>query len=223
MRGRADYCAALPWCYTENPKKILDVTNGFRGTIEASIIDTGMPTDEQIRPLVERAQNGDREALAALFDLFYDAIYRFAYVRLGSVADAEEAAQETFMQMIRSIRKFKWQGSQFGAWLFRIARNVVAGEHRRRYRRREDLRDAVDRGQIVEGPEEAVVQQAGVEQMRALLEALPGEQRQVLELRFTSGLSSDEIGLVLGKSGGAVRIQQMRALQSLRERMEAAR
>lgn len=182
-----------------------------------------MPTDDQIRPLVERARNGDREALAALFDLFYDAIYRFAYVRLGSVADAEEAAQETFIQMIRSIRKFKWQGSEFGAWLFRIARNVVAGEHRRRYRRREDLRDAVDHGGVVASPEESVIEQTSIAEMRTMLAALPSEQRQVLELRFTSGLSSDEIGVVLGKSGGAVRIQQMRALQSLRERMEAAR
>lgn len=182
-----------------------------------------MPTDEQIKPLVERARRGDRDALAALFDLFYDAVYRFAYVRLGSVADAEEAAQEIFIQMMRSIRSFKWQGSEFGAWLFRIARNVVAGEHRRRYRRREDLRDAVEPAGIAESAEDAVIQRAGAEQLRALLATLPAEQRHVLELRFTSGLSSDEIGVVLGKSGGAVRIQQMRALQSLRERMEAAR
>jgi RNA polymerase sigma-70 factor (ECF subfamily) len=182
-----------------------------------------MPPDEQIKPLVERAQKGDRDALAALFDLFYDGVYRFAYVRLGSAADAEEAAQETFVQMVKSIRRFRWQGAEFAAWLFRIARNVVAGEQRRRFRRREDLRDAVETSDVAASAEDIAVSREGIAQMRELLAVLSEEQRRVLELRFTSGLSSDEIATVLGKSAGAVRIQQMRALQSLRDRLEVTR
>lgn len=169
--------------------------------------------------LVDRARSGENDALAALFDRFYDGVYRFAYVRLGSVADAEEAAAETFMQMVRSIGKFRWQGSSFAAWLFRIARNVVADEQRRRFRRGEDLRAAVEHDELAPGADEPVVARAEAEEMRAMLATLPDEQRQVLELRFAAGLGTEEIAQVMDKSAGAVRIQQMRALESLRRGM----
>lgn len=182
-----------------------------------------MPPNEQIKPLVDRARRGDREALAALFDLFYDGVYRFAFVRLGSAADAEEAAQETFVQMVRSIKKFRWQGAEFAAWLFRIARNVVVGEQRTRIRRREDLTAAPDTGAVAESAEDVAVGRASSAEIHRLLATLPEEQRRVIELRFTSGLSADEIAAVLGKSAGAVRIQQMRGLQTIRRQMEVTR
>lgn len=171
---------------------------------------------------VDRARGGDNDALAALFDRFYDGVYRFAYVRLGSVADAEEAAAETFTQMVRSIRKFRWQGSSFAAWLFRIARNVVADEQRRRVRRSEDLRAEVDDDALSPAADEPVVARAEADEMRVMLASLPAEQRQVLELRFAAGLATEEIAQVMDKSPGAVRIQQMRALDALRRGMEVS-
>lgn len=172
-----------------------------------------------LEELVDGARRGENDSLAALFDHFYDGVYRFAYVRLGSVADAEEAAAETFMQMVRSIRKFSWQGSSFAAWLFRIARNVVADEQRRRARRGEDLRAAIEHDAISPAADEPVVARAEAEEMREMLATLPAEQRQVLELRFAAGLGTEEIAHVMDKSAGAVRIQQMRALESLRRGM----
>lgn len=177
--------------------------------------------DGDLAGLVDEARRGDNDALAALFDRFYDGVYRFAYVRLGSVADAEEAASETFMQMVRSIKRFRWQGSSFAAWLFRIARNVVADEQRRRSRRGEDLRSEVDHEALAPGADEPVVARAEAEEMRSMLATLPAEQRQVLELRFAAGLGTEEIAQVMDKSAGAVRIQQMRALEALRRGLGA--
>lgn len=177
--------------------------------------------DGDLAGLVDEARRGDSDALAALFDRFYDGVYRFAYVRLGSVADAEEAASETFMQMVRSIKRFRWQGSSFAAWLFRIARNVVADEQRRRSRRGEDLRSEVDDEALAPGADEPVVARAEAEEMRSMLATLPAEQRQVLELRFAAGLGTEEIAQVMDKSAGAVRIQQMRALEALRRGLGA--
>jgi RNA polymerase sigma-70 factor, ECF subfamily len=175
-----------------------------------------------LEKLVDGARRGENDSLAAVFDHFYDGVYRFAYVRLGSVADAEEAAGETFTQMVRSIRKFKWQGSTFAAWLFRIARNVVADEHRRRSRRGEDLHTDVDHRAVSPGADEQVVAREEAAELRAMLGTLPAEQRQVLELRFAAGLGTEEIAQVMDKSAGAVRIQQMRALSSLRRGMEVS-
>ncbi len=178
-------------------------------------------TQDDVTGYVDQAQQGDREATAALFDRFYDGVYRYAYVRLGSVSDAEEAAQETFTQMVRSIKRFRWRGSTFEAWLFRIARNVVADEHRRRARRPEDLRDQIqDHGAGEPSAEEHAVSRDESRRLRAILSTLPEEQRRVLELRFAAGLSSEDTAQVLGKSAGAVRIQQLRALQAMRRRLE---
>lgn len=178
-----------------------------------------MHDDNDIVDVVEAAKRGENDALGELFDRFYDGVYRFAYVRLGSVADAEEAAAETFTQMIRSIKRFRWQGATFTAWLFRIARNVIADEQRRRHRRGEDLHEEVAGTGTAEAAEAAVVAAAEAADLRAMLATLPEDQRQVLELRFTAGLETAEIGRVMRKSAGAIRIQQMRALDSLRRRM----
>ena len=179
------------------------------------------PDDDSIWSVVERAQEGERQALAELFDRFYDGVYRFAYMKLGSVNDAEEAAQETFTQMVRSIKKVKRQGSSFEAWLFRLARNVCVDEQRKRYRRREDSTPVTPEPSVfVPSAEDLVIKLAEADRLRAMLATLPDEQRRVLELRFGANLSSEDIGTILGKSPGAVRIQQMRALQSLRHVIE---
>lgn len=175
-----------------------------------------------VEDIVEAARRGDVDSLGALFDMYYDRVYRFAYVRLGSVADAEEAAAETFSRMVRSIRRFTWRGSTFAAWLLRIARNVVADEHRRRSRRPEDLRGEIDDTATAPGAEETLLAAVESERLAMTLAALPAEQRRVLELRFASRLSAEEIGQVLGKSAGAVRIQQMRAIETLRRAMEVS-
>ncbi|MGH2829967.1 MAG: RNA polymerase sigma factor [Actinomycetota bacterium] len=197
-----------------------------RGTVTATRESTmnlgeARMSEHELRACVDRAVEGNRDALGALFDQFFQRVYRFAYVRLGSVSDAEEATQETFTQMVRSIGRFRWRGSTFEAWLFRIARNIVSDEHRRRVRRAEDLRSEVAEGAAAPSAEDSAVARVEADRIRALLATLPEQQRRVLELRFAAGLSADDAGRVLGKSAGAVRIQQMRALQSLRLLVEA--
>ncbi|MHB8511033.1 MAG: RNA polymerase sigma factor [Actinomycetota bacterium] len=178
--------------------------------------------DDQIWEIVARAQGGEQSALGELFDRFYDGVYRYAYVRLGSVSDAEEAAQETFTQMVRSISRLRRRGPSFEAWLFRIARNVCADEQRRRYRRKEDSSRDLPHVAIPSAEDHVVLQDEN-ERLHKMLGSLPEEQRRVLELRFAGGLSAEDVGRVLGKSAGAVRIQQMRALQNLRQVIEELR
>src|SRR5881227_3427661 len=84
----------------------------------------------QLRRLVERGQQGDREALEELYLLHFDRIYRYLHMSLGNRHDAEDLTTQTFLKMLESIGRFKWQSAPFSAWLFRIAHNLAMDHFR---------------------------------------------------------------------------------------------
>jgi RNA polymerase sigma-70 factor, ECF subfamily len=170
-----------------------------------------------VEALVERARRGDREALAGLYDRFRDRVARFATGRLGDAEKAEDVTSETFEAMLRNLRSYR-PGTDFEAWLFTIAHRRVSDHFRRLGRRREvELDDSVPA--TSSGPEDHLVAaEDRAEVARAFLR-LRADQQEVLSLRVLAGLSSAQVGEVLGKSEGAVRVAQHRALTSLRELM----
>ena len=93
-----------------------------------------------MRKLVERAQAGDRDALEELYLLHFDRIYSYLHMTVGNRHDAEDLTTQTFLRMLESIGKFRFQSAPFSAWLFRIAHNLSmdhsaqpgAGSRRRR-------------------------------------------------------------------------------------------
>src|SRR5246127_2174524 len=89
---------------------------------------------EHVRGLVERAQEGDRDALEELYLMHFDRIYGYLHVSVGNRHDAEDLTTQTFLKMLESIGKFRWQSAPFAAWLFRIAHNL-AMDHFRAARR----------------------------------------------------------------------------------------
>ena len=178
-----------------------------------------MDERRELERLVGAARGRDREAVARLFDRYFDAVYRYAHARLGNVADAEDAAAETFVAMVRALDRFRWRGVPFEAWLFRIARSKVVDIARQRARvhtaQPSALADAVDH----EADPARVL--AAREVRRALVAAvdrLPHDQRDVVMLRFFLGRSIRETADHLGRSEGAVKQLQFRALSTLRQR-----
>src|SRR5881396_804486 len=93
---------------------------------------TAQSTD--LRRLVEHAQQGDREALEALYLLHFDRIYSYLHLSVGNRYDAEDLTNQTFMKMLEAIGRFRWRSVPFSAWLFRIAHNA-AMDHFRAARR----------------------------------------------------------------------------------------
>ena len=99
---------------------------------------------KRVRALVDRAQQGDRDALEELYLIHFDRIYGYLHVSVGNRHDAEDLTTQTFLKMLESIGKFRWQSAPFSAWLFRIAHNLAmdhfrarsAGSPRRRCRSR---------------------------------------------------------------------------------------
>src|SRR5918911_5128215 len=100
---------------------------------EAAVPRSG-DSGRKLRHLVERAQVGDRGALEELYLLHFDRIYSYLHMSVGNRHDAEDLTTQTFLKMLESIGRFRWQSAPFSAWLFRIAHNL-AMDHFRSSRR----------------------------------------------------------------------------------------
>lgn len=163
---------------------------------------------------VEGARRGEPESLAALWEHFHPRILTYMYYRVGP-AWAEDLAGEVFLRVVGHIGT---QRGRFVAWLYRIARNVVIDYRRRRSRR--ERREVSMREPVVQSlpggqdPAETTARRADLE---AAIAQLTEQQRELVVLKFVQGLSNEEIGEVTGRSPGAVRGLQFRALKALRE------
>jgi RNA polymerase sigma-70 factor (ECF subfamily) len=165
--------------------------------------------------LIQRARRGDVVAWTALYDRHYDAIYRFCYYRVGDVALAQDLTSEVFLRMVQSLHTFDVRGRPLLAWLYTIARNLVADDYRRKkqvtHLPLEELL-ATDSGNPAQGVEQSLL----AHDVAVTLGHLTEEQRQVILLKFMENLTNPEVAYLLGKPEGAIKSLQHRALAALR-------
>jgi RNA polymerase sigma-70 factor (ECF subfamily) len=173
--------------------------------------------DSRIVALVELAQGGDREAFGQLYDAYVDSVHRYLYVRVGQRALAEDLTSETFVRAMRRIDSFTWQGKDIAAWFITIARNLVADHVKSaRFRFEVTTADMRDADVQVDGPEEEVLTHQRDEQLVRAIRTLRPDQAECITLRFLQGLTLAETARVLGRSEGAVKQLQLRAIRALR-------
>ena len=156
-----------------------------------------------------------------LFDRYWESVFRFCYVRLDDWHLAEDAASQTFLNALRALPTFRAADAQnsFRAWLFAIARNEVAGMHRRRLRQPVVALDSVpEQDDAAVSLEDRAIASERHDRLQQTLASFPADQRDLIELRL-AGLTSAEIGTVLGKSEAAVRKAQSRIVQTLRREL----
>ncbi|HVS85573.1 MAG TPA: sigma-70 family RNA polymerase sigma factor [Gaiellaceae bacterium] len=175
---------------------------------------------DQVRALVARAQQGDRDALEELYLLHFDRIYSYLHVSVGNRHDAEDLTTQTFLKMLEKIGSFKWQSAPFSAWLFRIAHNLAMDHFRarRRWQPEEDVPEPP--GAAEDSAEFEAMQTIGRESMLGLIEKLSPEQQQVLTLKFVFNFANADVATILGKTEGAIKSLQHRALASLQKQIE---
>src|SRR3954469_4684465 len=152
----------------------------------------------EVRKLVERAQAGDRDALEELYLLHFDRIYSYLHMSVGNRHDAEDLTTLTFLKMLESINRFRWQSVPFSAWLFRIAHNLAMDHFRaaRRWQPEEEVPEPEDRQDV--SAEEAALDSIGHASMLELIDELSPDQRQVLTLKFVFSFSNAEAARILG-------------------------
>src|SRR5204862_2930140 len=173
-----------------------------------------------LRRLVDFAQRGDREALEALYLLHFDRVYSYLHLSVGNRHDAEDLTTQTFLKMLEAIGKFRFQSAPFSAWLFRIAHNLAMDHFRaaRRWQPEEEVPEPPG----LEGmsAEEEALHSIGRASMLELIDGLSHEQQQVLTLKFVFNFGNGEVATILGKTEGAIKSLQHRALVSLQKQIE---
>jgi RNA polymerase sigma-70 factor (ECF subfamily) len=180
------------------------------------------PSGAEIRKLVERGQRGERAALEELYLIHFDRIYSYLHMTVGNRHDAEDLTTQTFLRMLEAIGKFRFQSAPFSAWLFRIAHNLSMDHFRaaRRVQPEEEVPEPI--GSEQDSAEVEALQSIGRQSLLELIEDLSKEQQQVLTLKFVFSFSNGEVATILGKTEGAVKSLQHRALASLQKQLNAS-
>jgi RNA polymerase sigma-70 factor (ECF subfamily) len=174
------------------------------------------PEATRLRALVDLAKEGDAEAFGQLYDHYVSGVFRFVYYRVGSQQLAEDLTSETFVRGLRAIQRFNWQGKDFGAWLTTIARNLIADHFKSSRSRLEIVSETIPEGKThAASPEQEVLALISNEMLFEAVSALPAEQRDCILMRFIQGLSIAQTAAALGRSEGAVKQLQLRAVRSL--------
>ncbi len=176
---------------------------------DASVLDDAI--------LVEAAQR-QASAFAPLYDRYRDRIYAYLRLRTLQAEDAADLTQQVFLQAFGALAQYRPQRGTFAAWLFRIARNVATDEaRRRRVAIAWDLVPEALQPRADDDPEAAILHAEALAHLRVVLAACPPSTRDLLALRFTAGLTSAEIAVVVGKSEAAVKKQLTRIVQTVKE------
>ncbi len=162
------------------------------------------------RLLIEAAQRHPAQ-FAQLYEQNFERIYAFIGRRVSAHQEAQDLTAEVFHQALASIQSFKWQGAPFIAWLYGIAANVLSTYWQKLGRDPEQLAEDSDQGGSDEIERRAMLAQ--------LIETLPPDQSTVIQQRFVQQKSIREIAAGLGRSEGAVKQLQLRALENLRNRI----
>jgi RNA polymerase sigma-70 factor (ECF subfamily) len=174
------------------------------------------PEMERIAALVTLAQRGDGEAFALIYDKYVDEVYRYLYYRTGSHPLAEDLTSETFLKALRRLDTFSWQGRDIGAWFITIARNLVIDHVKSAsFRLEVSTADMIDVERPDDGLEEDVISRLEAAGLVDAIRRLKPEQQECVLLRFLQGLSVAETAHVMGRSEGAIKQLQLRAVRAL--------
>jgi len=173
--------------------------------------------------LVRRAQQHDPAALTQLYEENFDRIYRYIVLKIGDRTEAEDMTQQVFLSALKSISSFKWKGTHYSSWLYRIAHNQIVDYWRKKSKRptvplEESLASSSSSGS---DPRQEAEHSLEVAQLASATRQLTKAQQEVISLRFAGELSVAQAARVMGKSEGAVKALQHSAIVSLRKLLSA--
>ena len=180
----------------------------------------GKLSEADERRLIEAAQQ-DRAHFGAVYEKYFEVVYAYVARRVRDRAVTEDLTSEVFRKALAHLPRFKWTGAPFGAWLLRIAANLIADRAKRVAREgHSDSSELADRGRSSQAQQsdlEAAERRAYVIR---LVDELPEDQRRVVRMRFAEEKSIGEIAAQLNRTEGAVKQLQFRAFQTLRAKLD---
>ena len=174
--------------------------------------------------LLARASQGDQDAFGMLYEKYVNRIFNYIYYRTGNAHDAEDLTARVFFRAMNHIKNYSNRGLPFSAWLYRIAHNLVANWHRDNSRKKEiPLDEGFFQLPKSEHPEHELVRLEDWDKLMRYVRTLPQDRQQLLILKFVDDLSNSEIGIIMGRTEGAIKSLYHRTLLSLRDQLGTLR
>jgi RNA polymerase sigma-70 factor (ECF subfamily) len=168
------------------------------------------------RELLQHAREYDAQALARIYDRYAEPIYRYLYRYLGDAAQAEDLTSEVFLRLLNVLNTPRAPRDQLQGWLYRVAHNVAMDWFRQRAKDENLVSNEVLLGED-NSPLAELEKRQTRGRLRAAIRQLTVDQQRVLLLRFGQGYKIAETSQLMGKSEGAVKILQHRAIRRLRK------
>jgi RNA polymerase sigma-70 factor (ECF subfamily) len=173
-------------------------------------------TGREFETLLHSAKAGDERALGALYRELNPLLRRFFTARAYAAVD--DLTQDTWLSVAEGIERFEGDALGFRSWIFTIAYRRLADHHRRSSRRLETA--AEPEALLALAPGFEPLDRAAMEEaLHALIDGLSVDQADIVLLRIVGGLDVDQVAAIVGKTPGAVRVAQHRALQRLAGRV----
>jgi len=171
---------------------------------------------EAEKQLVSQAKEGDKEAFSQLYDHYFSKIYRYVLFRVSGQEEAEDLTHEVFLSAWKNMPRYKEKGFPFSSWLYSIARNSVIDSYRTN-KKTIQIELASEEFIKVESTDETSLDNTlEFEKVKNAIGLLKPQYQEILILRFIEEMSHGEIASATGKSEGAIRLMQHRALKELK-------
>jgi RNA polymerase sigma-70 factor, ECF subfamily len=171
-------------------------------------------TDNESK-LIQSAIAGDVTAVGALYERYVDAIYRYVAYRVNDPHAAEDITADVFLRALAGLEGYDERGVPFAAWLYRISHARVVDHWRAANRHPTVPLDTLSEQETWSDDSALAVDVLQHRALREALQAITGEQQEVLVLKFMQGLSNEEISQIVNKTVGAVKALQHRGLEAL--------
>ena len=178
-----------------------------------------MDNSQQNHQLIADAKAGNQDAISLLYEQHAPAIFQYVSYRVESLMIAEDITSEVFLRMVREINHYEDRGLPFGAWLFRIAANLLNDHYRQKHSKPVTVLSDDERSDDTD-PFDRLERQEERQRIHDALKTLPHDYQDVLVLRFMQELSYAEVALILNKSELALRSIQHRALKALGKKLD---
>lgn len=175
---------------------------------------------EDENKLVERAKDGKVQAFGLLYEHYLPKIYRFVLLKVSHREEAEDLTHQVFLKAWENIEQYEFKGYSFGSWLYQIARNVTIDYYRDRTPREVSLEALAIELPSETDPLDGVQKKLDWSKLVKALKELKEVEREVLIMRFVDDLSIKDVADAIGKTEGAIKLIQHRAIKSLKKYFE---
>lgn len=179
--------------------------------------------DTDVKELVERAQNKDRDAFGSLFDLYYDKVLNYVFRRVLNTEYAKDITSNTFLKALKNLDQFEWRNGpfSFSGWIFKIATNEVNQYFRKQNRYKltiddPDFKELGDNNKVVEEIEKKIDNDKHLLILNKAIKQLKPIYQDILHLKYFEEMSYEEISQVLNKNESTIRVYSKRAKEELR-------